>query len=210
MTVEAASTRSERKREAIMSAGRDLFLAQGYRGTSVDEIAARAGVSKQTVYKQFGDKRELLGAIVNAVLDGGVPPILERIAALADSTEVEQDLVTLAADYLRSVLAEPVVQLRRLVVGQANALPDLAASYYQRAPVATLRAFTATFETWDQRGVLRIPDAESAAALFASLVVGPWIDRALFFGGPTTLATLDVERQAGDAVRAFMAVYRRP
>lgn len=205
----APPARSARKRDAIMSAGRELFLAQGYRGTSVDEIAARAGVSKQTVYKQFGDKRELLEAIVTAVMSAAVQPSIDRIATLADSEDVERDLAAFAADYLRSVLAEPVVQLRRLVVGQANTLPELALTYYERAPAQTLRALASAFLALDERGLLSVPDGDRAATHFASLVVGHWIDRALFFGGPATLSGLDVEGQARAAVDAFLAVHRR-
>ena len=190
-----------------MSAGRQLFLLQGYRGTSVEEIAALAAVSKQTVYKHFGDKRELLQAIVTSVLDGAVQPFLERAAALARTADVERDLSALAADYLRSVLAEPVVQLRRLVVGQANALPELAAIYYQRAPEQTLDALAATFGVLHERGLLHVPDSRTAAKHFASLVVGLQIDRALFFGGPTTLDDIDVDGHARAAVRVFLAAY---
>ena len=72
--------RSARKRATILSAGRALFLSNGYQGTSVDQIAASAEVSKQTVYKHFGDKQELLLAIVNDALDSTVTPFLDRIA----------------------------------------------------------------------------------------------------------------------------------
>ena len=64
--------RSTRKRKAILQAAATLFLRNGYLGTSMDEIAALAGVSKQTVYKHFGDKQELLLAIVNDALDATV------------------------------------------------------------------------------------------------------------------------------------------
>src|SRR3981189_124414 len=79
--------RSARKRLTILSAGHDLFLTNGYQGTSVDQIAASAEVSKQTVYKHFGDKHELLLAIVDNALESMVAPFLERIRALADTTD---------------------------------------------------------------------------------------------------------------------------
>ncbi|MGA5463574.1 TetR/AcrR family transcriptional regulator [Mycobacterium sp. NPDC050041] len=205
----ALPARSARKREAIMSAGRELFLSKGYRGTSVDEIAALAVVSKQTVYKHFGDKRELLEAIVSAAMNTAVQPFVQRIAALADSDDVHRDLATLAADYLRSVLAEPVVQLRRLVIGQANALPELALTYYRQAPAQTLQALATAFGKLDERGLLSISDGDSAAIHFASLAVGHWIDRALFFGGPATLEGLDVEGHARAVADAFLVIYQR-
>ena len=68
--------RSARKRLTILSAGRDLFLSHGYQGTSVDQIAATAEVSKQTVYKHFGDKHELLLAIVDILGDAATEEVL--------------------------------------------------------------------------------------------------------------------------------------
>src|SRR4051812_41247107 len=55
---------SAQKREAILAAARQLFLGDGFERTSVDAIAATAGVSKRTVYDYFGDKRTLLVAVV--------------------------------------------------------------------------------------------------------------------------------------------------
>src|ERR1700756_4090058 len=88
--------RSERKRQAILSAGRALFLINGYQGTSMDQVAASAAVSKQTVYKHFGEKRELLFAIVTNALDATVGAIRERIAALPNTNDLDADLIALA------------------------------------------------------------------------------------------------------------------
>ena len=56
--------RSARKRRAILDAATTTFLSKGYLGTSMDEIAALAQVSKQTVYKHFADKQSLFTEIV--------------------------------------------------------------------------------------------------------------------------------------------------
>ncbi|MCG5431132.1 TetR/AcrR family transcriptional regulator [Mycobacterium sp. MYCO198283] len=203
----ALSARSSRKRDAILAAGRDLFLAQGYRGTSVEAIAASAHVSKQTVYKHFADKQQLLSAIVTPVLADAGAAVRTQVTALADTDDVRSELVTLASGYLRSVLSEPVVQLRRLVIGEAGTVPDLADTYYEQAPAATMRAFADAFAALDHRGVLRVPDPPRAAEHFAFLVVGSSIDRALFYGGSATLARLDVDDHARSAVEVFLAAY---
>jgi len=200
--------RSARKRQTILSAGRDLFLSNGYQGTSVDQIAASAEVSKQTVYKHFGDKHELLLAIVNHALDSTVTPFLKRIRALADTAHLEADLTALAADYLRAVLQEPVVQLRRLVVGEANRVPELAQRYYDQAPARTLAAFAECFSVLHDRGLLRVPEPADAAEHFAFLVVGRCIDQALFCGGPDVLASVDVGSHVRAGVRVFLAAYQ--
>jgi TetR/AcrR family transcriptional repressor of mexJK operon len=205
---EPALGRSARKRLTILSAGQELFLSNGYQGTSVDQIAASAAVSKQTVYKHFGDKHELLLAIVDNALTGTVTPFLERIRALAGSADLQADVTALAADYLRAVLQEPVVQLRRLVVGEANRVPELAQLYYTQAPARTLAAFSECFSALHDRGLLRVPEPAVAAEHFAFLVVGRCIDQALFCGGPQVLAAIDVDSHVGAAVRVFLAAYR--
>lgn len=199
--------RSARKRATILSAGQALFLKHGYQGTSVDQIAAEAEVSKQTVYKHFGDKQELLLAIVNEALQSTVTPFLDRIAALTDSTDLPADLVALADDYLRAVLQEPVVQLRRLVVGEANRVPALARLYYEQAPTRALQAFADTFRALADRGLLDAADPAVAAEHFAFLVVGRCIDQALFCGGPQVLASIDVTAHTHAAVEVFLAAY---
>src|SRR5579859_7685368 len=56
--------RTEQKRRSILEAATELFLGQGFLGTSMDEVAARAAVSKRTVYNQFESKEALFVAIV--------------------------------------------------------------------------------------------------------------------------------------------------
>ncbi len=205
---EAVLGRSARKRQTILSAGRALFLSNGYQGTSVDQIAASAEVSKQTVYKHFGDKQELLLAIVTTVLESTVSPFLARIAVLGDTTDLETDLTALAGDYLHAVLQEPVVQLRRLVVGEANRVPALAQLYYEQAPARTLAAFTDCFSRLHDRDLLHVPEPSLAAEHFAFLIVGRCIDQALFCGGPQVLAGVDTERYVRAGVQVFLAGYR--
>lgn len=200
--------RSERKRQTILSAGRVLFLSNGYRGTSVDQIAASAEVSKQTVYKHFGDKQELLQAIVNDALDATVTSFLPRIADVAETTDLATDLAALAADYLRAVLQEPVVQLRRLVIGEANRVPALAQLYYEQAPTRTLTAFADCFARLHDRGLLDAPEPALAAEHFAFLIVGRCIDQALFCGGPAVLHAIDVECHVRGGVDVFLTGYQ--
>ena len=208
MTEAVLPGRSAQKRQTILSAGQQLFLSNGYQGTSMDQVAAAATVSKQTVYKHFGEKRELLFAIVTDALDSAAGTIRDRIAALADSADVEPDLTALAGNYLRAVLQEPVVQLRRLVIGEANRLPELARLYYEHAPLRTLSALADAFTRLHDRGLLNAPEPWLAAEHFAFLIVGRPIDQALFDGAPNVLADFDVDAYARAGVDVFLAAYR--
>ena len=206
-TTTAASS-SARKHQKILAAGRELFLNNGYQGTSMDQVAASAAVSKQTVYKHFGEKRELLFAIVTAAVDTPVASIRNRIAALPDTSDLRADLLSLADEYVRTVLAEPVVQLRRLVIGEANRLPELAKLYYDRAPTPTLGALADAFRRLHDRGLLNAPEPDLAAEHFAFLVIGRPIDQALFCGAANVLGRMDVGAHTRAGVMAFLAAYQ--
>ncbi|MBV8928162.1 MAG: TetR/AcrR family transcriptional regulator [Mycobacteriaceae bacterium] len=199
--------RSERKRQTILAAGQELFLSNGYQGTSMDQVAASAAVSKQTVYKHFGEKRELVFAIVAEILDSTVGSIRERIAALSDTADLQADLLAFAGDYLRAVLQEPVVQLRRLVIAEAIRLPELAQLYYERAPTRTLAALAEAFAGLHDQGALSTPEPATAAEHFAFLIIGRPIDQALFSGAGQVLANIDLDSYARAGVTAFLAAY---
>src|ERR1700688_1814769 len=68
-------SRGARKRAVILEAAQQAFFANGFVGTSMDQVAAKAAVSKQTVYKHFSDKEALFREVVTAVVqarDGGI------------------------------------------------------------------------------------------------------------------------------------------
>jgi TetR/AcrR family transcriptional repressor of mexJK operon len=174
----------------------------------MDQVAASAAVSKQTVYKHFGEKRELLFAIVTEALEATVDAFRQGIASLPETADLRMDLVDLAGDYLRAVLQEPVVQLRRLVIGEANRLPELAQLYYDRAPAPTLSALADAFGSLHDKGLLHAPEPRLAAEHFAFLVIGRPIDQALFYGGPQVLAGIDIDSYTRAGVDAFLASYQ--
>src|SRR6202050_5961734 len=89
-------TRTARKRQAILDAATTLFLRVGYLATSMDQIAAAAAVSKQTVYKQFADKQSLFREIVADTVAEVADPVAQQVAGLRDSGDLEADLRGLA------------------------------------------------------------------------------------------------------------------
>jgi TetR/AcrR family transcriptional regulator, mexJK operon transcriptional repressor len=103
-----------------------------------------------------------------------------------------------------------VVQLRRLVVGEANRVPELAQLYYNQAPARTLAAFADSFSALHRRGLLQVTEPAVAAEHFAFLIIGRSIDQALFYGGPQVLAGVDVDRHVRAGVQVFLAAYQPP
>jgi TetR/AcrR family transcriptional repressor of mexJK operon len=207
----AAPTAGDRKRAAIVEAATRRFLRQGYDATRIDQIAADASASKQTVYNQFGDKETLfrqvvLGATATAEI------FAEALPAGFDGVpddEVPDALRALARRYLATTAAPQVLALRRLVVGEAIRFPELAAAYHERAPALVMAAFAELFARLGARGVLQVPDPTEAAQHFAFLVVGPAIDRGMLIVDVAAPGEATVQATADRAVEVFLAAYRR-
>lgn len=209
MSVAADEPRSVRKRGAILEAATTLFLRKGYAGTSMDEIAALARVSKQTVYKHFADKDTLFSAIVTAAVDAAGDPVSDAAAALAESDDLATDLVALARGQLRSVMQPRLMQLRRLVIGEANRFPDLGRAFYERGAGRTTSVLTTAFERLAARGVIEVDDPALAAAHFNWLVMAAPVNRAMLLGDDAIPTRAELDRYAEGGVRAFLAAYGR-
>ncbi len=200
--------RSTRKRRAVVEAATTLFLRHGYLGTSVDQIAAFAAVSKPTVYRFFADKEHLFTEIVLGALDRAGDPFRAEVASLAETENMADDLRRLARRYLATVTQPVVLQLRRMVIGSSPQLPDLARAYYERAPEQTIRALARCFEQLAGRGMLQLDDPLVAASHFAFLVLGRALDKSLFCGDrPFSDAEFAAQAEAGAS--AFLAAYGR-
>src|ERR1700751_780201 len=97
-------TRTARKRRAILDAATTLFLRDGYLATSMDQIAAAASVSKQTVYKQFADKQTLFRDIVTSTVAEVADPVAQQVASLTSSGDLEASLRDLARRLVAQVI----------------------------------------------------------------------------------------------------------
>jgi len=200
--------RSARKRQAIMDAASEIFLANGYQGTSMDEIAALAEVSKQTVYKNFADKRQLFGEIVLRAASRADEFVRALPQVLADAPDVEAGLRTLARQYLAAVMQPELLQLRRLVISEAGRFPDLARDYYKLAPDHVMATLAVQFSDLSKKGLLDIDDPAGAASHYAFLVLGLPLDRAMFLGAKHGLTPAAMNQHADAAAGVFLAAYR--
>jgi TetR/AcrR family transcriptional regulator, mexJK operon transcriptional repressor len=199
--------RSSRKRRAIIEAATEVFLRKGYLGTSMDEIAARASVSKQTVYKHFADKKSLFTEIVNNTVNEVSDPVVNEVVGLQDSGDLEADLRDLARRLLSRVMQPQLLRLRRLVIGEVDRFPELGRTFYERGPGRTIEALAAAFERLADRGLLQLDDPFLAAAHFNWLIMSIPLNRAMFFGDDEPPVPADLDRYADTGVRVFLAAY---
>jgi TetR/AcrR family transcriptional regulator, mexJK operon transcriptional repressor len=198
--------RSARKRRAIMDAAATLFLRNGYQGTSMDEIAAQAAVSKQTVYKNFADKEKLFSDIILGVATS-VDYFTQTVSTLHRTENLAGDLRELGRRYIKAVMTPQILQMRRLLIAEATRFPELTRAYYERAPEHVLNTLAPELSKLDERALLSVPDPDLAARHFAFLILGPALDKAMFYGDDAGYTDADLQRFADEGVRVFLAAY---
>ncbi|WP_435191607.1 TetR/AcrR family transcriptional regulator [Streptomyces sp. bgisy126] len=200
-------SRSARKHEAILEAATSVFLDKGYAGTSMDDIAKLAAVSKQTVYKHFSDKEKLFADIVLATTDR-LDTTIDLLADLpTDAADLEENLTRLARRLLTALTDPRVIQLRRLIIANADVFPDLGTEWYERGFQRALTTLAATFQRLTDQGLLRVDDPLLAANHFSGLLLWIPVNKAMFTGSAQhTEADLDHYATAG--TRVFLAAYR--
>lgn len=198
---------SERKRRAILEAAMRVFLKSGYLGASMEEIAAIAQVSRQTVYKQFANKQSLFVAMVTGMTDTAGDTVHNHGPELAEIGEVAEYLQTYAFRQLTVVLTPPIMQLRRLVIGEVSRFPELARILYERGPQRAMAAFARILEQLAARGLLHIDDPRTAAAHFNWLVMADPPNKAMLLGDEAIPRPAALRRHAAECVRVFLAAY---
>jgi len=204
---EARDTRTERKHQAILDAAADLFLSQGYLGTSMDEVAARAAVSKQTVYAQFVSKEALFVSMARGMIHDAGNAVQHGMDDLPPGMPLAEHLTAYAVRLLEVARAPRLMQLRRLAIGEGERFPELGVAVYESGPGRAIAGLTVAFARWTEQGLLHAPEALVAASHFNWLVMGEPVNRAMLLGDAAIPDTAELRAHAKEAVRVFMAAY---
>ncbi|HEY1425550.1 MAG TPA: TetR/AcrR family transcriptional regulator [Caulobacteraceae bacterium] len=189
------------KNEAILEAASDVIFERGL-SAPLDEIARRAGVSKQTIYNHYGSKVDLMRALIE-----------RRAQVVTDPLDVpgaeafpERALATYAEGLLRTATLERGIAFLRLMIESVPRDPALVRGVLPRgfrAGRAKLAAFLAR-ET--RAGRMLTPDPEEAADFFGGMVLGGRQLEGLL-GLPSELTPERIQRIAAEAARRFMRAY---
>lgn len=203
--------RSETKRRAILRAARTLFLRDGYARSSMDAIAAAAGVSKRTLYSHFEDKEDLFRTIVEESTGEVTAPLIDLIR---EHFAVMDDPARQLADFGRAWVATneqfPEHQaLLTSIIAEARHLPSVVEAWQDFGPDHVHRELAYQLRDLSARGLLEIEDPDEAATHFSALVTNVVSLRSLF--GAIDLPSEEVDALVESGVRAFLRLYgRRP
>lgn len=201
-----SSPRSAAKRAAILDAAQACFLEHGYASTSMDMVAARASVSKATIYAHFTGKDQLFGAIICRRCEDqseGLGSI-----ALAEGMDARAALTAIARDLMALFLSPEVVEIYRLVVAESPRHPDLAQVYHEQGPGRGKQRIAEILTVLADRGLLAVADAWKATDLFVNMLRGEVFHRVLLGLPPSDRVTLDAT--IGEAVEVMLRAYGAP
>lgn len=192
------------KREAILEAAKSLFLSLGYANTSMDAVAAAAGVSKLTVYSHFTDKQTLFCSAVMATCQIQLPDLLFEYPVGA---QVEDVLLNIARGFQALISSDEAVKLSRLIMAQGSLDPSFGQYFYEAGPKRVLAGMEALLRGADERGLLRIDNPLRAAEHFFCLVRGA-PDYRLLLGCAGPLQGDEAEAHVREVVGVFLRAYR--
>jgi AcrR family transcriptional regulator len=189
------------KNEAILDAASEVLFERGL-AAPLDEIARRAGVSKQTIYNHYGSKAELVKALIG-----------RRVAVITAPLEVEgaqarpeEALAAYARALLDTITFERGIALYRLLIESVPATPELARDVFSAGARASRVRLAAFLKRETEAGRINAPDPMEAADFFGGMVISHHHLSALL-GLPSELDEARIERIATEAARRFMRAY---
>jgi AcrR family transcriptional regulator len=162
---EGATTR------AILDAAQRLFLKAGFDGVNLEQVGRAAGVSRQTVYNQFGSKEAVFHEVVKR---HWVTVRVETASAFAAMETVATSPAECLRDFARALLrfVEDTDQIAftRLVIAESRQRPWIADGFYRCGKEPILKGFTAALAAMASKGMIACAHPELAAHQFMGLV----------------------------------------
>jgi AcrR family transcriptional regulator len=161
--------RKDERPGEILNAALDVFAERGFAAAKLDEVAARAGVSKGTLYLYFESKEDLFRSVVRGLLLPNVAMAERRIAEHKGSAaELLRGLVLM---FGRTITESKLGAIPKLIVAEATNFPDLAKFYYEEVIKRGMRAMSGLL----QRGVEAGEFRPIAIEKFLPLMMGPML-----------------------------------
>jgi len=190
------------KRRQIMDGARAVFLAAGFDGASMNDVARAAGVSKGTLYAYFNSKDELFEAIIR----GEFAQAAERLCAFRREGDVRGMLTDFGVRLIRRMSAPETLALARVVVAAVEKFPNIGRAFYQAGPHFGATRLAAELAALEKAGALKVPDPERAAWQFVDLCQS-YVYKRVLFGVVDSVSLEEIEAAVTAGVDVFLKAY---
>ncbi|MBX3688593.1 TetR/AcrR family transcriptional regulator [Dokdonella sp.] len=190
------------KRAAILAAAKRLFPSSGYEGTSMDAIAADAGVSKLTVYSHFHDKDTLFLAAIRERCEEQMPEALFDIKVQGS---LRRQLEAIGRAFFALITSEDAIALNRLLAS-GSAPAKLIELFWEAGPQRVQDAFQTFLHEEIEAGQLQIEDVPRAASQFFALLKGEMHSRMMCGCGASWTAS-ELDQHLAATAEMFLRAY---
>lgn len=181
--------------DRLLQAATEAFLEEGYRA-SVDRIAARAGVAKQTLYNHFGTKEDLFRAVGYKLADSVAIELEQPDECLADT------LVRFGLDLREKLIGDRGLAIYRSFHVESARAPEVTRAIHQRVITRLIELISNVIGHAMDQGQLRRDDTHLAAEMLLSMLVH--IDRGIRLAGHPRLAPADEEQRVRAIIDFFL------
>ena len=162
----ARAARAAERRQAIIDAALDEFVARGFAATRLDDVAKRAGVAKGTIYLHFKDKEALFQELIRTAL----VPLIGRLAAPPPpGGSVRSAIEGFAKTFAQEVISTRRGDIVRLIMAEGARFPSVADFYYREVVARGLAGMRSLIELGIARGEIR----QQNLARYPQIVVAP-------------------------------------
>jgi AcrR family transcriptional regulator len=201
----SGSNRAAERRQRIIRSAIGVFAERGYAASSTAQIAAEAGVSKETIYSYFGNKAGLLrDALTSLVAAPSGSLMAEPVESVASPGELREHLQSLAMGLVTDLTQPHYLALARIVVAETPRDPSLSELFREVIAGRVLSAVASTLAAWQQAGLVD-PDVDTSVA--ARAFVGPLLTYVLLDG--LLRPSSDIRRPTDETVGAQVAFFCR-
>ena len=190
------------KRRQIMDGARTAFLAAGFDGASMNDIARAAGVSKGTLYAYFDSKDELFEAIIR----GQFAQAAERLCTFRREGDVRAMLTDFGVRLMARMTEPETLALARVVVAAVEKFPSIGRAFYEAGPAFGAARLAGELSALERTGALKVPDPERAAWQFVDLCQS-YVYKRILFGVVDSVSAEEIEAAVAAGVEVFLAAY---
>jgi AcrR family transcriptional regulator len=191
--------------QLVIEAARQEFLANGYAGASIVAVAQRAGVSTKTLYRLIPAKADLFRSVVSDRISRF---ILDIDAAALDALSVEEALERILVAYGSLTLSGETIAMYRLVLGECDRFPEIAATFYEVAIRGTSKAMESCLKRQCDRGSIALEDVSAATGMLRGMMIME-PQRAAMLGERAAPDAAEIASRAKHCARLFLDGCRR-
>lgn len=195
--------RRQHRRDAMLAVAQDYFLAHGYAGTSMSEIAATLGGSKGTLWSYFPSKE----ALFTAVLEKAMKAYEARLSEiLHPGGNIRDTLLRACISLTGKINSAEAIALQRLIIAEGRRFPELSRIFFELAPNSTQKLLASFLQGAMESGQLRQANPMDAAGVLIALIRSG-LHHQLLFGRIDTLDPSQVARETELIVDIILRAY---